>query len=328
MPFRFKLTEPFEEGCRRIAREQIERAQCQLKAPGDPVAAVHETRKSLKRLRALLRLVRPALGEQTYREENAQLRSIGGSLSGTRDRHVMLETILKLEAASSLARKGLGQAVREALHLTNGAQDPSVDTAAMKQAQSRLTESKKRLAKLQLSGHGFEIVGPGLEASYRKARRAFHGAYTERTDEAFHEWRKGTQQHWRHMALLTQAWPGCLSARVTEARALSQILGDDHDLALLVAFARAQTADQIKSEQVTAIEKLARQRQAVLRDLAQPKGLRLFAEGPKSLHRRIAAYWDAAVVLKDREPDEDEPPAPKPTRRQPARRRRPAAARA
>ena len=81
MPFRFKLTEPFEEGCRRIAREQIERAQCQLKAPGDPVAAVHETRKSLKRLRALLRLVRPALGEQTYREENAQLRSIGGSLS-------------------------------------------------------------------------------------------------------------------------------------------------------------------------------------------------------------------------------------------------------
>jgi CHAD domain-containing protein len=328
MPFRFKLTEPFEEGCRRIAREQIERAQCQLKAPDDPVAAVHETRKSLKRLRALLRLVRPALGEQTYRDENAQLRSIGSSLSSTRDRHVMLETIVKLEAVSGVARKGLGQAVREALHLTNGAQNPSVDAATMKQAQGRLTEAKKRLSRLQLSGHGFEIVGLGLEASYRKARRAFHGAYVERTDEAFHEWRKGTQQHWRHMVLLTHAWPGCLNARVTEARALSQILGDDHDLALLVDFARSQTADQIKSEQATAIEKLARRRQAELRDMAQPKGLRLFAEGPKSLHRRIAAYWDAAVALREREPEEDAPPPPKTPRQQPARRRRPAAARA
>jgi CHAD domain-containing protein len=328
MPFRFKLAEPFEEGCRRIAREQIERAQCQLKEPGDPVAAVHETRKSLKRLRALLRLVRPALGEQTYREENAQLRSIGGSLSSTRDRHVMLETILKLEAASSLARKGLGQAVRDALHLTIGAQSPSVDAATMKQAQGRLSEAKKRLAKLELTGKGFDVVGLGLEASYRKARRAYHSAYVERTDEAFHEWRKGTQQHWRHMGLLSQAWPACLGARVAEARALSQLLGDDHDLALLVAFARAQSADQIKPEQATAIEKLARQRQAVLRDIAQPKGLRLFAEGPKSLHRRVAAYWDAAVALKERAPDEDEPPPPKTPRRQPARRRRPAAARA
>jgi hypothetical protein len=326
MPFRFKLAEPFEEGCRRIAREQIERAQCQLKAPDDPVAAVHESRKSLKRLRALLRLVRPALCEQTYREENAQLRSIGHSLSSARDRHVLLETVLKLEAASSLARRGLGQAVREALHLTNGAQGPSVDAATMKQAQGRLTEAKKRLARLQLTGKGFEIVGSGLEVSYRKARRALHGAYVERTDEAFHEWRKGTQQHWRHMVLLSHAWPGCLNARVTEARALSQILGDDHDLALLVAFARAQSADQIKSEQAAAIEKLARQRQMVLRDLAQPKGLRLFAEGPKNLHRRVAAYWDAAVALKERAPDEDEP-RPKTARRQPARRRRPAAAR-
>ena len=67
MAFRFKLAEPFEEGCKRIAREQIERAQCQLKGSGDPVVAVHETRKSLKRLRALLRLIRPALGEEAYR---------------------------------------------------------------------------------------------------------------------------------------------------------------------------------------------------------------------------------------------------------------------
>jgi hypothetical protein len=322
MAYRFKLVEPFEEGCKRIAREQIERAQCQLKETADPIIAVHETRKSLKRLRALLRLIRPSLGESAFHEENAQLREIARILSGARDRHVLLETVAKLEAAS--ARKGFGQAVREALNATNGEQSPIVEGAAMKQAHGRLAEAKRRFARLQLGGHGFEIVGPGLEASYRKARRAFHAAYVELTDEAFHEWRKGTQQHWRHMILLSRAWPGCLDARVSEARRLSQVLGDDHDLALLMAFVRSEPAARIGAERASLIEKLARQRQQELRSIAQPTGLRLFAEGAKALHRRIAAYWEAAVALKEHEPEEELQEPRKPSQ-QAARRRRPAA---
>ncbi len=211
MAFRFKLTEPFEAGVKRIAREQIERAQCQLKGSGDAVVAVHETRKSLKRLRALLRLVRPALGESGFRGENARLREIGRGLSGTRDRHVLIETIAKLEANAPSGRKALAESVREALHTENGLDSSAVEAAAMKQALGRLAEAKKRFAHLQLSGSGFEIVGPGLEASYRKARRNFRKAYAEQSDEVFHEWRKGTQQHWRHMVLLSRSWTGCLN---------------------------------------------------------------------------------------------------------------------
>jgi CHAD domain-containing protein len=327
MVFRFKLAEPFEDGVRRIAREQIERAQSQLKAPEDPVVAVHETRKSLKRLRALLRLIRPALGEAAYREENTKLREIGGGLSSTRDRHVLLETLIKLEANSSLARKGLDQAVRNVLQLANGKDTPAVEDAAIKQAHGRLGEAKRRFAQLKLNGKGFDIVGPGLEVSYRKARRAFHRAYAEPSDEAFHEWRKGTQQHWRHMALLSRAWQGCLNARVAEARTLSQLLGDDHDLALFIGFVHSEQACGLSGAQVAALEKVARQRQGELRTVAYPRGMRLFAEGAGSLRRRIAAYWEAAVALKDQEPDEEEPKeTPDKSQRPPGSRRRSAAA--
>src|SRR5262245_16843053 len=104
MPFRFKLSEPFEDGWPRIGREQIERALAQLEGSGDRAVAVHETRKSLKRLRALLQLIRPALGEEAYRAENAHLREIARLLSGARDRHVLFETIAKLESSSVLVR--------------------------------------------------------------------------------------------------------------------------------------------------------------------------------------------------------------------------------
>jgi CHAD domain-containing protein len=299
MAFRFKLGEPFDEGCRRIAVEQIERAQALLLGKDDQAVAVHETRKALKRLRALLRLIRPAIGEEAFKAENAQLREVGLSLSGARDRHVLLETINKLEASARFGRRGLVEGVRQVIAAANGEGAP----LTMKQANARLTDAKKRLAGLYIDGSGFEVVGAGLERSYRRARRMFAEAYRAPTDETFHEWRKGAQGHWRQMTLLSRAWPDYLGARAVEARHLSQLLGDDHDLAMLVAFVHSDAASSLGGEQAALIERAARQRQAELRETARPRGQRLFAAAPKRLRRSIGIYWDAAVVMKEHELD-------------------------
>jgi CHAD domain-containing protein len=322
MAFRFKLGEPFDEGCRRIAVDQIVRAQSQLHDKGDQAIAVHETRKSLKRLRALLRLVRPAMGEDAFKQENAQLRDIGLSLSGERDRHVLLETVNKLEGSAGFGRRGLVGSLRECIVAANGEGAP----LSVRQSTSRIVDAKKRLAELHIHGSGFDVVGAGLERSYRRARRAFREAYDEKTDEAFHDWRKGTQAHWRQMTLLSRAWPDYLGARASEARNLSQILGDDHDLAMLVVFVHSDAAAGLSNEQAAIVEKAARQRQAELRETAKPRGERLFAGGPRTLRRSIDIYWQSAVALKEHELEEGAVPAVKHIRRQSAPRRRAAAA--
>jgi CHAD domain-containing protein len=299
MAFRFKLGEPFDEGSRRIAVEQIERAQGSLHDKRDQAVSVHETRKSLKRLRALLRLIRPAMGEQAFKAENSQLRDIGLSLSGARDRHVLLETVDKLERAGRFGRKGLAESLRQAIAAANGEGAPLGTRGAL----ARLAETKKRLADLQISGTGFEVVAPGLERSYRRARRAFSAAYREPSDEAFHEWRKGAQAHWRQMTLLSRAWPDYLGARAAEARNLSQLLGDDHDLAVLVAFVHSDAGAALRGEQAALIERAARQRQGELRLTARPYGERLFTDAPKRLRRNIGVYWNAALDAKEHELD-------------------------
>lgn len=63
MPYRFKIDEPVEKGFRRIAREQVDAALQELAAPEVQPKGVHECRKSLKRLRALVRLAASALGD-------------------------------------------------------------------------------------------------------------------------------------------------------------------------------------------------------------------------------------------------------------------------
>ena len=57
-----------------------------------PEEAVHSARKDMKKLRALLRLVRGELGASVYRRENARFREAAATLAGLRDADVMLVT--------------------------------------------------------------------------------------------------------------------------------------------------------------------------------------------------------------------------------------------
>ena len=55
--------------------------------------AIHDTRKALKRLRALVRLLRAELGERRYKREHAILRDAARRLAGARDAEVMVGTL-------------------------------------------------------------------------------------------------------------------------------------------------------------------------------------------------------------------------------------------
>ena len=59
----------------------------------DPVEAVHEARKDMKKLRATLKLVRPVIGEEVYERENGRFRDAGRALSDVRDAQVRAETV-------------------------------------------------------------------------------------------------------------------------------------------------------------------------------------------------------------------------------------------
>src|ERR1700748_1545544 len=97
MAFRFENHETPIDGVRRIASERLEQA---ISAAGiRPRASpddVHEIRKDLKSLRALLQLARGHLVKATRGQENVVLRDAGRTLSGSRDAAALLEALEKL----------------------------------------------------------------------------------------------------------------------------------------------------------------------------------------------------------------------------------------
>src|SRR4051812_47783318 len=93
--YRLEPGEALTGEVRRAALGQLEIAREDLRnASGNELPhAVHETRKRLKRLRALLRLVRPAIGEGVYARVNAAFRDTAKRLAAARDAKVLADTL-------------------------------------------------------------------------------------------------------------------------------------------------------------------------------------------------------------------------------------------
>ena len=64
----------------------------------DLAASIHGARKDLKKLRALLRLVREELGTALFKVENHRYRDAGQLLAGSRDAEVKLQTLIALRS--------------------------------------------------------------------------------------------------------------------------------------------------------------------------------------------------------------------------------------
>lgn len=297
MAYRFKLNESLARGVRRIALDQLDLAEQRLKDSSDPATSVHEVRKSLKRTRALLRLVRPGLGENVYRRENGELRDIARLLSAARDADVMRETVARIEARLSANRKACVGPVRELLNGSGSHGGSHAASKDLRKAKASIAAARKRLGRVKVKGDGFEPIVQGLEASYRFGRRALSRAERDMEGEALHELRKAVQHHWRQMLLLTRVWPEICRARAATARDIAQLLGEEHDYTVLMAFMGTHRNNGISSDDFDVVVEACRTRQAEIKTLALPMARRLFADRAKPFARRMEKYWQIAREL-------------------------------
>jgi len=303
MTYRFKLNESVSAGASRIGMEQIDIAEARLASRDDIPTAIHDARRCLKRLRALLRLIRPALAESTYRREANRIAGIGKLLADARDQHVMQLTLAKIATRFDTFPKSVGAKLTKLM--ANGGGTRSAGAQERRQALDGLAHARKFFAGMQRRPITFDHLAAGVERSYRRARRRFRDAYETPSDEAFHEWRKTVQQHWRHMQLISRAWPDVLGARAGEAKELSRLLGDDHDMCVLLAFAGERGKAVLNEEELATLATTGRSIQDGLRELAKPRGTRLFAATASDLRERMALYWSAAGDLSALAPKEN-----------------------
>jgi CHAD domain-containing protein len=236
------------------------------------------------------------LPEPVFLSLTDRVRTIARGLAPARDAHALLDAIDKLgDDDLDPGESTPIRALRAWLHRRRQAAERSLESNTASDAMRGLFALRPAMASLAVYPDGFQPVAKGLRESYRSGRNAFTQAFASGSDEDFHEWRKTLQHHWRHMQLLTPCWPFELSARVDAARALSQVLGDDHDIALLRQLVAAPTMVFASPEDTQTFLKRCRNRHKALRREAETRGARLFVERSRPFVDRIEAYWLTAA---------------------------------
>lgn len=298
MAFTIRPGEAVGAEVQRILDEQLGSALARLRDPGsDGVAvAVHEARKSCKRLRAVFRLVRPGLSSGRYRSLNAGVRDAARELSPARDAHALVGMFDDLLAAHGIEPDdGEAAVVRAALvDRAELADQEQEGGGPLRRAVERLELVGEAIAQTPLAGLRFGVLQNGLRATYGDGRTALAGFEDERSPERSHDWRKSVKYSWHHVELLESTAPSLLAPLAGGLHQLSDALGDAHNLTVLIDLVLESPARFGGPPTADRVVKLATESRGDLEDRAVRLGRRLYAERPGAFARRMRAYWRAA----------------------------------
>ena len=103
-----------------------------------------------------------------------------------------------------------------------------------------------------------------------------------------HEWRKDVKTLWYALEPLRPIAPAPLGALIRDARRLSEVLGEDHDLALLSTQVAGCHGDDDSCRAVLATIGARRRR---LQQQALKRGAALYSETPGGFERRLHSAW-------------------------------------
>ena len=318
MAYRLKKNESIPAGIKRLALEEIDSAGAQLAKADHRDEAIHEARKSIKKVRGIMRLVQPQLG-RVYQRDNTQIGDVGRELSELRDGAAMIEVFdalvqrykdsLREDALLSI-RRGLEKSKQETEQAIN------VD-AAVRRAIAALHSLRKEVKEWPLELDGFEALQPGLKQRYRRGRQAMAVAEKDQTPESYHEWRKRVKDHWYHVRLLENAWTEALQAREASLKSLETWLGDDHNLAVLSERIKQNPESFGAANDVHLFCALSAQYQKELRDNALSLGERLYQEKAGQFVANMSSLWDAWHSQPESLKEADTEQEPKPGRQPP-----------
>ncbi|MCC7265503.1 MAG: CHAD domain-containing protein [Candidatus Latescibacteria bacterium] len=288
MDFRLHRDEPLPAGLRRLAAHQLDKAIGRLLAGGEyPDEEIHEARKALKRLRALVCLARADLGAEAMRWEHRSLGLTARLLAGMRDAAALVECLDHLEGWSGRAHP------RVRAWLVERQGQTAVRGQAGSEAVDALRWAQVRLEGWPLQREGWEALGPGLRWVYGRGRRSLRLACSEGGEARFHQWRRYVKYWWYHTQVLHGLWPAMMEALEAELDRLGELLGADHDLAVLAALLEAEWPARRSRIEVRRLAGLILRRQAELQAEALELGARLYAESPRALAGRWGRYWAA-----------------------------------
>ena len=152
---------------------------------------------------------------------------------------------------------------------------------------AELRNARERVPYWPLEREDIESLAPGFERIYRRGRKAYRTARKDPSTENLHELRKRAKDVWYAGQILRPASPKLMAELSADAHELSDLIGEDHDLALLAESAAARPDRFSEEARLDDLLGLIERRRKQLRRKALKLSARLYRRKPRAVVRRI-----------------------------------------
>jgi hypothetical protein len=244
---------------------------------------IHGARKGFKRVRALLRLLRPSIGIEVARSENAFFRDLGQRLAAPRDAFVMMRTFdratIELQESNTLHDKDLVPLLHHWLSERAGALKQVVvhEHEEHRRVAQDLATFPARFANWPSEPMDESMLNQLLRRQLRRCRRAVPARRADSV--AYHEWRKHMKNLWTQLPLIVARDAARLDRLRARLFEVTEIVGREHDLHVLDLFLASAFGEKARSADIALIRAEIARRSRRLRKRARELGGRLF-DGP------------------------------------------------
>ncbi|MGB5472103.1 MAG: CHAD domain-containing protein [Gammaproteobacteria bacterium] len=288
MKFRLGKSESASKGIARINRELCEHAAGMTGSSNVLTEdTVFELRKTVKKLRAVLRISRPALGNSAYRELDRRMRDFAREQGLLRDSAVLIETLdALLEHFKPFPDEIAMQTVRNALHCRYElALEDFLQANEEISLTMRFNDIEQRVRDLDLRRVSRAMLLEGIGKTYRRCRTGLQKLHEIPSTENSHDLRRQVKYAWNQLRLIRRWQSGGFKPLIAGLDRLGDLLGQDSDLAMLAGTVQRHPelcCNRIRAEFVLA---LVEARRVVLLTASLRLADRLFAEPPDKFAR-------------------------------------------
>ena len=272
--------EGLEAALGRIAAEEMRLAMQEL-SRRDHAESIHSVRKSIKRLRALLRSLRVTFPKNLYRSENRRLAEAGRKISPLRDVHVQLRTLGKLRGCRGRVAAGVRRDLRsqEQKFLRKMPE-------LRKAVRAMLGRSRGTMDSWPLGRTTPASLETGLKRIYKQGRAAFKTALRNPSPERLHEWRKKVKALGFGLELVGRLAPRKISKELPDCRELGDVLGANHDLFMVLEALRSANSLSRKTDYKRLARRISTKR-AKLRRRSLKLGRKIYKEKPRAFAKHL-----------------------------------------
>ena len=258
-----RRNKPIGEELQMLVRLHLEAALTQLSGNNVSPKPVHEARKAIKKVKAVIQLASPALGSVHRKLVSEKLHDAMMRLGPLRDAEVQVQALDLLMETEGLMPEDFSS-VRAGL-ADIAKQRRANDIRQIPRVRESLEEALRSVNKWLLDPLQGKDVSRRIRRSYRRGRSLLDLCQVHNDSETFHSFRKTVKQLWYSIRITSEFWPEQGADLTHELGLIGDLAGKERDFTLLSMTLRQGPANKAAHHLIAMLdEELPKLRRATL----------------------------------------------------------------